>query len=93
MFGLIDARWERRAIAGLSTQCPRVLCVSAGPEQRKANLLDEKGSTILKTMIELPLAFLIYSNLGAIRLPEYEAKDVILGMRNRSPVHPIWMVK
>lgn len=29
-------------------------------------MLDEKGSTILKTAIETPLVFLIYSNLRAI---------------------------
>lgn len=46
------------------------LCVtstSTRTEQRKANLLDEKGSTILKTAIETPLVFEIYSNLEAIR--------------------------
>jgi hypothetical protein len=42
--------------------------MSAGHEQRKANLLLEKGNTILETMIELPLVFLIYSNLEVIRV-------------------------
>lgn len=71
MFRLIDVGSVNGAgPVVLCKQCePRsIFYISAGTEQRKANLLDEKGSTILKTIIELPLVFLIYSNLGAIRL-------------------------